>query len=77
MEFHRPTDINEALRLLAADPEARPLAGGASLVAMMNARLVEPTTLISLAGIATLAGITEIDGGILRIGAMTRHRETA
>jgi carbon-monoxide dehydrogenase medium subunit len=77
MEFHRPTDMSEALRLLAADPEARPLAGGASLVAMMNARLVEPTTLISLASIEQLAGITEIDGGFLRIGAMTRHRETA
>ncbi|MEX0807847.1 MAG: xanthine dehydrogenase family protein subunit M [Dongiaceae bacterium] len=77
MEFHRPTDMGEALRLLAADPEARPLAGGASLVAMMNARLVEPTTLISLAGIDGLSGITEIDGGVLRIGAMTRHRETA
>jgi len=77
MEFHSPTDLGDALRLLAADPGARPIAGGATLVAMMNARLVEPTTLVSLARIPGLAGISDAGGGALRIGAMTRHRETA
>jgi carbon-monoxide dehydrogenase medium subunit len=77
MDFHRPTEMSEALRLLAADPDSRPLAGGASLVAMMNARLVEPTGLVSLSGIAPLAGISGMAGGALSIGAMTRHRETA
>lgn len=77
MEFHRPTDLDGALRLLANSEEARPLAGGASLVAMMNARLVEPGALVSLAGIPGLAGIEEEADGTIRIGAMTRHRETA
>jgi len=40
--FHRPHSLEEALSLLAADPAARCLAGGATLVAMMNANLVEP-----------------------------------
>ncbi len=77
MELHRPTDLADAIRLLAEEPEARPLAGGASLVAMMNARLVEPSALVSLAQIPGLSGISEAGDGALRIGAMTRHRETA
>ena len=77
MEFHAPNDLGSALGLLASEPDARPLAGGASLVAMMNARLVEPSTLVSLASIPELAGITEAESGMLRIGAMTRHCETA
>ena len=73
----RPATLAEATALLAQDPEARPIAGGATLVAMMNARVVEPKALVSLAGIPELQGIgTTSDGGI-RIGAFTRHRETA
>ena len=37
-----PRTVDEATAMLAADPEARPLAGGATLVAMMNARVLEP-----------------------------------
>jgi carbon-monoxide dehydrogenase medium subunit len=77
MEFHSPTDLAEALSLLASQADARPLAGGASLVAMMNARLVEPAALVSLARIPGLAGIADAGDGWLRVGAMTRHRETA
>jgi carbon-monoxide dehydrogenase medium subunit len=44
---------------------------------MMNAALAEPKALVSLSGIAELSGITETAGGGVRIGAMTRHRETA
>jgi aerobic carbon-monoxide dehydrogenase medium subunit len=77
MEFHTPGSVGEAIGLLTSDPDARLLAGGASLVAMMNARLVEPSMLVSLARIPGLAGISETDDGTLRIGAMTQHRETA
>jgi carbon-monoxide dehydrogenase medium subunit len=73
----RPKTIEEALALLASDEGARPLAGGASLVAMMNAALIAPSLLVSLRDIAALRGITQEADGTVRIGAMTRHRETA
>lgn len=72
-----PKTVKEALALLAEDEGARPLAGGASLVAMMNARLVTPETLVSLRDIEELRGITVLGDGGIRVGAMTRHRETA
>jgi carbon-monoxide dehydrogenase medium subunit len=73
----QPTSVDEAAALLAADGDTRCLAGGATLVAMMNARLVTPSRLVSLAGIEELRGITATPEGGLRIGAMTRHGETA
>ncbi|HUC61754.1 MAG TPA: FAD binding domain-containing protein [Alphaproteobacteria bacterium] len=73
----RARSLEEALELLAADPEARPLAGGASLVAMMNAGLVAPTTLVSLRDVEALRGIRPREDGTVRIGAMTRHCESA
>jgi len=75
--YHRPGTVDEAVALLGSAEGARCLAGGATLVAMMNANLAETKSLISLAGIRELSGITERAGGALRIGAMTRHRETA
>jgi carbon-monoxide dehydrogenase medium subunit len=63
------------LALLAAEPEALPLAGGASLVAMMNAGLVEAPALVSLKAIPS--EIRPLPDGALRIGAMTRHCESA
>jgi aerobic carbon-monoxide dehydrogenase medium subunit len=73
----RARTVDEALGLLAGDEEARPLAGGASLVAMMNAALISPSLLVSLRDIAELGGIAPQADGSIRIGAMTRHRETA
>ena len=77
MTFHLPNTIEEAVGLLAADPEAKCLAGGATLVAMMNAGLVQPSGLISLRRIAALHGIERSADGRVRIGAMTRHCQTA
>ena len=75
--YHRPATVDEAARLLAGTEGARCLAGGATLVAMMNASLAEPKAIVSLSGIAELRGIAPAPGGGVRIGAMTRHRETA
>lgn len=72
-----PASVAEAVALLAGDADGRCLAGGATLVAMMNARLVTPSRLVSLAGIEELRGIAPAAEGRLRIGAMTRHGETA
>jgi aerobic carbon-monoxide dehydrogenase medium subunit len=72
-----PRTVDEATAMLAADPDARPLSGGATLVAMMNARVLEPLALVNLSRIDELRGIHgEADGGV-RIGAFTRHAETA
>ena len=73
----RPASVAEALALLARLPDARIIAGGASLVAMINARLADPVALVSLAHIEELKEITETPGGGFRIGAMARHRDLA
>lgn len=75
--MYHPRTVDEALALLAQDADARPLAGGATLVAMMNAHVVEPAALVSLAGIDEIKGICVQPDGRVRIGAFTRHRETA
>lgn len=75
--LERPRSLEEALEQKAARPEALFLAGGATLIAMKNAGLVEPEGLIALEGIEALRGITQEADGSIRIGAMTRHRETA
>ena len=74
--FH-PDSVNEALALLARLPDAKIISGGASLVAMINARLADPAALVSLARIEELKEITEAPGGGFRIGAMARHRDLA
>jgi len=75
--LYRPKTVEEATALLAQDPEAKPLAGGATLVAMLNARVIEPTAFVSLADIDEIKGISVLADGRVRIGAFTRHRETA
>ena len=76
MKYIEPASLSEALEILSADDEARCLAGGATLVAMLNADLVEPSTLIGLRRIDELAGIT-VTGDHIRIGAMTTHTQIA
>jgi carbon-monoxide dehydrogenase medium subunit len=77
MDFYRPASLPEAVSLLARNEGARCLAGGATLVAMLNANLLEPSALISLAELRELSGISALPDGSIKIGAMTRHAETA
>ena len=72
-EFHRATSLDDALALLATHPDAKPLAGGQSLIPAMNFRLAQPSILIDLNHVGELAGIVVTGEGALRIGAMTRH----
>lgn len=76
MKFASPETLQEALALLGEDG-ARCLAGGQSLVAMMNARLVAPSTLVSLRRIAELSTIASLPDGGLRIGTMASHAAVA
>jgi aerobic carbon-monoxide dehydrogenase medium subunit len=73
-EYHAPASVDEALTILARyEGEARVLAGGQSLVPMMNFRLAQPKALVDLNRIAGLAFIEE-EGETARIGSMTRQR---
>lgn len=73
-DYFKPKTLLEALNLLAQFGEsAKPLAGGQSLVPMMNMRLARPAQLIDLNGLRELDYV-KVDNGELRIGAMTRQR---
>ena len=73
-EYHAPTTIDAAIGLLARyQGEARLLAGGQSLLPMMNFRLVSPAAIIDLNRIPDLAYIRNVNGTV-RLGAMTRQR---
>jgi carbon-monoxide dehydrogenase medium subunit len=75
VEYEKASSVEHALSLLARyGPEARILAGGHSLIPMMKLRLAQPETLIDINGLAELSYI-EMDGGELRIGALTRHAQ--
>ncbi|MEX2223669.1 MAG: xanthine dehydrogenase family protein subunit M [Candidatus Rokuibacteriota bacterium] len=74
--YARADSLGEAIALLAAAfGETKILAGGQSLVPMLNMRLVRPAVLVDLNGVRELAGIAPTPHGGLRIGAMTRHAE--
>jgi carbon-monoxide dehydrogenase medium subunit len=74
-DYHRPDSLDEALALFSElGADAKPLAGGQSLVPAMNFRLARPGVLVDLNRIESLAGIEETADGGLRIGAMTRQR---
>jgi len=73
--YHRPATVADAVKLLAdLGDDARPLAGGHSLVPMMKLRLATPAHLVDLHGIAGLKGIKR-DGNKVTIGAMTTQHE--
>ncbi|MDP3692973.1 xanthine dehydrogenase family protein subunit M [Bradyrhizobium sp.] len=73
--YHRPASVADAVNLLSTlGDEARPLAGGHSLVPMMKLRLATPDHLVDLHGIAGLKGIRR-DGSKIVIGAMTTQHE--
>lgn len=72
-DYHAPGTIEDALALLKAHDDARLLAGGQSLIPMMNFRLAAPAVVIDLNRISSLAYVEE-DAAAVRIGAMTRQR---
>jgi len=72
--YHRPATLDEALALLAEHGgEAKPLAGGQSLIPAMNFRLARPAVLVDLNRVAELGYVRAGRDG-LDIGAMTRQR---
>jgi carbon-monoxide dehydrogenase medium subunit len=74
-EYHAPTDVGEAVRLLSAlGDNGRLLAGGQSLMPMLNLRLARPEAIVDLNRIKALA-YHRLDRETLVIGALCRQRE--
>jgi aerobic carbon-monoxide dehydrogenase medium subunit len=72
-DYAAPDSVAEAIRLLEEGGEdAKPLAGGHSLIPLMKLRLAAPSLLVDLRRVEGLRGIEQQNGG-WRIGAMTRH----
>lgn len=74
--YVKAKSLKQAGELIAANPDAKLLAGGMTLIPTMKARLAQPSHLIDIAGLSELAGIGLKDGR-LSIGAGTRHHEVA
>jgi carbon-monoxide dehydrogenase medium subunit len=75
-QYFAPSSLEEALALRAEHAEdCAVLAGGQSLMPLLNLRMAFPGAVIDLGGVSELAGIREFNGGVA-IGAMTRQRAT-
>jgi hypothetical protein len=74
--YVKAKSLQEAVKLLAKNAEAKLLAGGMTLLPTLKQRLARPTHLIDIAGLPELRKI-EVKGGKLVIGAGTRHHDVA
>ena len=68
-----PRSVGEALDALSSEPEARLLAGGQSLVPLMNLRLARPSLVIDINELPGLDSVATVTGSVV-IGALVRHR---
>ena len=75
-DYYRATSVAEALSLLAEHDEAKLLAGGHSLIPVMNLRLSDPGVVIDIGRIDDLKGITT-ENGHCHVGALTTHTQVA
>ncbi|SDB56606.1 FAD binding domain-containing protein [Belnapia rosea] len=75
-EYHKPGSLADAVKLLSADPDARPISGGQTLLPALKHRLNKPTSVVDLSGITELKGIRK-EGDKLVIGALAKHFEVA
>src|ERR687885_1400159 len=75
VEYARPASVQDAVRLLAENDGARPLAGGQTLINVMKARAASPDMLVDLNGLDELRGLDLAADGTLTIGAMTTYTE--
>jgi len=73
-DYHRPASLTEVSAALKATPDARLLAGGMTLIPALKLRLATPQALVDLSAIADLRGL-RVSGGVVTVGAMTRHAE--
>lgn len=74
--YHRAATVEDAIAVLAADPTAKPLAGGTNLVDLMKYGVEKPSTLVDI-GRLPLGAIEETPEGGLRLGALVSNADTA
>lgn len=74
--YAKPSSVAAAAALLAADPDAKFISGGQTLLPALKHRLNKPTTVVDLTGIAEMRGIKR-EGNSIVIGALTKHVEVA
>jgi carbon-monoxide dehydrogenase medium subunit len=74
--YHKPSSVADAVKLLAADPDARAISGGMTLLPALKLRLNKPTAVVDLSGIAELRGVKR-EGNSVVVGALTKHYEIA
>jgi carbon-monoxide dehydrogenase medium subunit len=74
--YHRPTDLKDAVNLALSGDDTKFLAGGQTLIPTLKQRLAAPSDLIDLAAIADLRGISVTADAVV-IGAAMRHAEVA
>ena len=75
-EYVKPGSLKEVSDFLKANPDAKPLAGGMTLIPTLKARLAQPSHLVDISGLEELRGI-EVKDGMLTIGAGTRHYDVS
>lgn len=73
-DYVRPSSLSEAVQALAADEDAKVIAGGQSLLPLLRLRFAYPTVLVDVGGIEELRGVRDI-GSSIEIGARTTHYE--
>ena len=74
-DYHAPATLEEAIGLLQHHGDgAKVLSGGQSLLPAMNLRLIAPELIIDIGELAELRGVV-VKGGVLTIGALTRHAD--
>ncbi len=74
--YVKPSSVGDALSILGEHPDAVVLAGGQSLLPMLNMRLVAPSHVVDITGLPALNEISVADGW-LRLGALLRHCDLA
>lgn len=74
--YHRPASVAEAVKLLAADPEAKLVSGGMSLIPVLKQRLARPSALIDLGAIPDLVGIS-VTATTVTVKGRTTHAAVA
>lgn len=75
-DFTAPGSVDEAVKMLSADEDAKVMAGGQTLIPTLKQRLAAPTQIVDLNGLTDLRTISE-EGGALKIGAMATHASVA
>ncbi|MPY67289.1 xanthine dehydrogenase family protein subunit M [Deinococcus sp. SDU3-2] len=73
-DYHRASSVQEALTMMAENPDLKVIAGGHSLLPAMRLRLAQPPALLDVFGLEELRGIRR-EGGTFVVGAMTTHAQ--